>query len=180
MESLVANGKPLPLTRSAIIDRDEILKQIDLLRAAIPEEVRAAKRINAEGERIMEKANEEADRILARAQEQAAFLIGERGLTQAAEAESGRIVGQALEDADEVRRGADEYAVQVLLTLEGEVVRTLQGIKKGVAVLDERRAELRDANAAEATATDQPDDEYDADAATEEDEAADAAPSGRR
>ena len=129
----------------------------------------------------MEKANEESDRILARAQEQAAFLIGERGLTQSAEAESNRIVGQAENDADEVRRGADEYAVQVLLSLEGEVVRTLQGIKKGIAVLDERRAELRD-EAAEANvqAGDEPNDgEYDADAATEDDETADAAPSGR-
>jgi cell division septum initiation protein DivIVA len=142
------------------------------LRAAIPEEVRAAKRINSEGERIIEKANEEADRILARAQEQAAFLIGERGLTQSAEAESNRIVGQAENDADEVRRGADEYAV----------VRTLQGIKKGIAVLDERRAELRDEDAeADAAAGDQPDDgEYDAEAAAEDDETADAAPSGRR
>jgi len=129
----------------------------------------------------MEKANEEADRILARAQEQAAFLIGERGLTQAAEAESNRIVGQAENDADEVRRGADEYAVQVLLSLEGEVVRTLQGIKKGIAVLDERRAELRDEDAeANGQAGDEPNDgEYDADAATEDDETADAAPSGR-
>jgi len=129
----------------------------------------------------MEKANEEADRILARAQEQAAFLIGERGLTQAAEAESNRIVGQAENDADEVRRGADEYAVQVLLSLEGEVVRTLQGIKKGIAVLDERRAELRDEDAeANVQAGDEPNDgEYDADAATEDDETADAAPSGR-
>ena len=129
----------------------------------------------------MEKANEEADRILARAQEQAAFLIGERGLTQSAEAESSRIVGQAEDDADEVRRGADEYAVQVLLSLEGEVVRTLQGIKKGIAVLDERRAELRDADAeANVQAGDEPNDgEYDADAATEDDETADAAPSGR-
>ena len=180
LESLVANGKPLPLTRNAIVDREEILKQIDLLRAAIPEEVRAAKRINSEGERIMEKANEEADRILARAQEQAAFLIGERGLTQVAEAESGRIVGQAQNDADEVRRGADEYAVQMLLTLEGEVVRTLQGIKKGIAVLDERRAELHDEAAAEAASAEEPDeDEYEADAATENDQTADAAPSGR-
>ena len=129
----------------------------------------------------MEKANEEADRILARAQEQAAFLIGERGLTQAAEAESNRIVGQAENDADEVRRGADEYAVQVLLSLEGEVVRMLQGIKKGIAVLDERRAELRDEDAeANEQAGDEPNDgEYDADAATEDDETADAAPSGR-
>ena len=178
MESLVASGKPLPLTRNAIIDRDEILKQIDLLRAAIPEEVRAAKRINAEGERIMEKANEEADRILARAQEQAAFLIGERGLTQAAEAESGRILGEAQGDADEVRRGADEYAVQVLLTLEGEVVRTLQGIKKGIAVLDERRAELRD-DAAAVDAEPSNDGEYDAEGAAGDDQTADAAPSGR-
>ena len=169
----------MPLTHNAIVDRDEVLKQIDLLRAAIPEEVRAAKRINAEGERIIEKANEEADRILARAQEQAAFLIGERGLTQAAEAESGRIVGQAETDAEEVRRGADEYAVQMLLSLEGEVVRTLQGIKKGIAVLDERRAELVDEEAAAAEAArapEEPDEaEYDADATTEDDETADTA-----
>lgn len=156
-----------------IIDRDEVLKQIDLLRAAIPEEVRAAKRINSEGERIIEKANEEADRILARAQEQAAFLIGERGLTQAADAESQRIVGQAEADGAEVRRGADEYAVQVLLTLEGEVVKTLQGIKKGIAVLDERRAELREADE---DVEDVEDVEADDTAGVEED---DAAASGR-
>jgi len=51
---------------------------------AIPEEVSAAKRINAEGERIIEKAHDEATRIVSRAQEQAAFLIGERGLTETA------------------------------------------------------------------------------------------------
>jgi cell division septum initiation protein DivIVA len=88
----------------------------------VPEEVRAAKRINSEGERIIEKAQEEAERIVARAQEQAAFLIDERGLTQLAEVESRRIVGEAQDDADDVRRGADEYAVGVLVGLEGEVV----------------------------------------------------------
>jgi cell division septum initiation protein DivIVA len=107
----------------------------------VPEEVRAAKRINSEGERIIEKAQEEAERIVARAQEQAAFLIDERGLTQLAEAESRRIVGEAQDDADDVRRGADEYAVAVLVGLEGEVVKTLQSIKKGIALLDERRTD---------------------------------------
>jgi vacuolar-type H+-ATPase subunit E/Vma4 len=107
----------------------------------VPEEVRAAKRINSEGERIIEKAQEEAERIVARAQEQAAFLIDERGLTQQAEVESRRIVGEAQLDADDVRRGADEYAVMVLVGLEGEVVKTLQSIKKGIALLDERRTD---------------------------------------
>jgi cell division septum initiation protein DivIVA len=118
------------------------LRLIDELRVAVPEEVRAAKRINSEGERIIEKAQEEAERIIGRAQEQAAFLIDERGLTQAAEQESRRIVARAERDADEVRRGADEYAVGVLLGLENDVSRTLQSIRKGIAVLDDRRAEL--------------------------------------
>ena len=80
---------------------------------------------------------------MARAQEQAAFLIDERGLTQAADEESARIIARSEAEAEEVRRGADEYAVSVLVGLEGQVVHTLQSIKKGIALLDERRAELR-------------------------------------
>ncbi len=127
-----------------MIDQNAALGLIDELRVAVPEEVRAAKRINSEGERIIDKAQEEAERIVARAQEQAAFLIDERGLTQAAEEESRRIIERAEKDADDVRQGADEYAVSVLVGLEGDVVKTLQSIKKGIALLDERRASLRD------------------------------------
>lgn len=140
MESLIANGKPLPLTKNAIVDREQALNLIDELRVAVPEEVRAAKRINSEGERIIDKAQEEAERIIARAQEQAAFLIGERGLTEAAEAESRRILMDADADADSIRNGADEYAAGVLAALEDEVNRTLRGIERGIAMLDERRA----------------------------------------
>jgi hypothetical protein len=122
-----------------IIDREIALGFVDELRAAIPEEVSAAKRISAEGARIVEKAHEEADRTVARAQEQAAFLIEERGLTQVAERESEQIIAAAETEAAEIRRGADEYAASVLIALEGDMIRTLQSIKKGIRSLDERR-----------------------------------------
>lgn len=125
-----------------VVDQNAALGLIDELRVAVPEEVRAAKRINSEGERIMEKAQEEAERIVGRAQEQAAFLIDERGLTQAADAESRRIIEDAYADADRIRAGADEYAVSVLEGLEGDVQKTLQSIQKGLNLLDERRAAL--------------------------------------
>ena len=125
-----------------VVDQNAALGLIDELRVAVPEEVRAAKRINSEGERIMEKAQEESERIVGRAQEQAAFLIDERGLTQAAEAESRRIIEDAHADADRIRAGADEYAVSVLEGLEGDVQKTLQSIQKGLNLLDERRAAL--------------------------------------
>jgi cell division septum initiation protein DivIVA len=143
LESIIANGKRLPLTNNVVVDQVAALDLIDQLRVAVPEEVHAAKRINSQGERIIENAQQEAERIVARAQEQAAFLIDERGLTQAAEEESRRIMAEAEGDGEEIRRGADEYAAAVLIGLEGDVVRTLQSIKKGVALLDERRAALR-------------------------------------
>jgi vacuolar-type H+-ATPase subunit H len=142
LESLVATGKKLPLTNNVVVDQERALNLIDELRAAVPEEVRAAKRITAEGERVIEKAEQEAERIIARAQEQAAFLIEERGLTQAAQEESERILARGRAEADEIQRGADEYAVSVLVGLEGDLVRTLQSVKKGIAMLDERRADL--------------------------------------
>ncbi len=142
LESLIANGKKLPLTTNVVLDQNAALGLIDELRVAVPEEVRAAKRINAEGERIIEKAQEEAERIVGRAQEQAAFLIDERGLTQAAEAQSRTIVAEAHATADQIRGGADEYAVSVLIGLEADVKKTLASIENGIAMLDDRRVSI--------------------------------------
>lgn len=143
LESQIATGTGVPRTRKVLVDKDAVLDLIDQLRVAVPEEIHAAKRINAEGERIIEKASEEAERVTARAQEQATFLIGERGLTEAAQAEGRRIVEEATEAAAGVRLGADAYAAQVLEALEAEVRKALAGIEKGIGVLQERQAELR-------------------------------------
>ena len=134
----------MPLTSNVIIDQARALDLLDQLRVAVPEEVRAAKRINEETERIVERAQEEAERILARAQEQAAFLIEERELTRAAEIRSQEIIAEGQREADEIRRGADEYAQSVLVKLEGECIRALQSIKHGLAMLDERYVDDQD------------------------------------
>jgi cell division septum initiation protein DivIVA len=143
LESLVATGTGVPATRKVLVDKDAVLELIDQLRVAVPEEIHAAKRINAEGERIIEKATEEADRIAARAQEQATYLIGERGLLEVAQAEGRRIISEAHDAADGVRLGADSYAAEILQSLEAEVRKALAGIEKGIEVLDVRQAELR-------------------------------------
>lgn len=144
LERLLASGRNLPMTSNVIIDQARALDLLDQLRVAVPEEVRAAKRINEETERIVERAQEEAERILARAQEQAAFLIEERELTRAAEIRSQEIIAEGQREADEIRRGADEYAQSVLVKLEGECIRALQSIKRGLALLDERHGDDRD------------------------------------
>jgi len=133
----------VPATRKVLVDRDAVLDLIDQLRVAIPEEFQSAKRINAEGERILEQAHDESTRIVSRAQEQAAFLISERGLTEGAEAEGRRMIAEAEAAGLEVAAGADNYATQMLLALETEVTKALAGVRKGIEVLDDRRAQLR-------------------------------------
>src|SRR5215203_3787565 len=127
LERLGTQGRNMPLTSNVIIDQARALDLLDQLRVAVPEEVRAAKRIN-----------EETERILARAQEQAAFLIEDRELTKAADIRSAEIIADGHREADEIRRGADDYAQSVLVRLEGECVKALQSIKRGLALLDER------------------------------------------
>jgi cell division septum initiation protein DivIVA len=143
LESQISTGTGVPATKKVLVDRDAVLELIDQLRVAVPEEIHAAKRINAEGERIIEKAEEEAARIAARAQEQAAYLIGERGLTETAQAEGRRILSEAEAAAADVRLGADAYAAEILSSLDAEVRKALTGIEKGIGVLETRQAELR-------------------------------------
>lgn len=136
----MADGRKFPFTRSVLVDQAYALDLIDQLRMTIPEEIKTAKRVNLEVDRLLEQAREEAEQILARAQEQATYLIEERELTRQAEEMGVEIVRQARSEADGVRRGADDYATDALAKLEVEVMRTLKSIRLGLDLLDERRA----------------------------------------
>jgi hypothetical protein len=134
----VASSKKLPLTNSVVLDQAAVLELIDQLRVSVPDEVRQAKRITEEAARITERARDEGDAVVARAQEQAAQMLEERELVRMAQQRAGEILDAANHEAAEVRRGADEYAAGVLIRLEGECIKALTSIKRGIDMLDER------------------------------------------
>jgi hypothetical protein len=134
----VASSKKLPLTNSVVLDQAAVLELIDQLRVSVPDEVRQAKRITEEAARITERARDEGDAVVARAQEQAAQMLEERELVRMAQQRAGEILDAANNEAAEVRRGADEYAAGVLIRLEGECIKALTSIKRGIDMLDER------------------------------------------
>jgi hypothetical protein len=138
LESIVATGKKLPLTNNVVLDQAAILELVDQLRVSVPDEVRQAKRVTEDASRITERARDDADQVLARAQEQAAQLLEERELVKLAQQRATDIIDQASSEAAEVRRGADEYAAGVLIRLEGECIKALTSIKRGIDMLDER------------------------------------------
>jgi len=137
LESLVATGKKLPLTNNVVLEQAAVLELIDQLRVAVPDEVRQARRITEEATRITERAREEGDAVIARAQEQAARMLEERELVKLAQQRAEEIIDTVTREAAEIRRGADEYAAGVLIRLEGECIKALTSIKRGIDMLDE-------------------------------------------
>jgi len=120
------------MTRHVMVDEQAFLDIIDQMRVSIPEEIRQAKRVNEERERILADAREEAERTLANAQEQAAFLMTEKGLMRQAQAEAERLLAEGRERARQQMIESDEYAMAVLTGLEEELTRLLNTARNGI------------------------------------------------
>ena len=88
LEALVVNGRKVPMTSQVILEQAAVLDLIDQLRVAIPEEVKQARRINQESDRVLSKAREEAEQIIGAAQEQAALLLQDQSILHEAETRS--------------------------------------------------------------------------------------------
>lgn len=141
LEALVVNARKLPMTSQVILEQAAVLDLIDQMRVAIPEEVKQARRIVQESDRAVQKAREEGEQIIGAAQEQAALLLQDQSIIREAESRAEDLEKRATAKADETMRGADQYASDVLVRLESDLVKTLSIVKKSLEVLDERRPE---------------------------------------
>lgn len=139
LEALVVNGRKLPMTNQVILEQAALLDLIDQMRVAIPEEVRQARRINQESDRLITRGREEAEQIIGAAQEQAALLLQDQSILRRAETRAQEIEGKAQQKSEETMRGADQYAADVLVRLESDLVKTLSIIKKSLEMLEERK-----------------------------------------
>jgi len=135
LESLLNDGWHLPLTSRTLVDERDFLDLIDQMRIAVPEEIKKAKRISQEHDQIIAQAKADAERIIMEAQEQAAFLLQDSELLKQAEQRAKGIIGEAQEQALQVRRGADEYSLEVLQRLESQLASQMTTVHRGIEAL---------------------------------------------
>lgn len=158
LEALVNEGTRIPMTARAMIDEREFTDIIDQLRVSLPEELRQARRIIQDRDRLLAEARAEAERIANSAQEQAAFMLQDNQLMieaqnranatineanemaaqiiAQAEAQANEIVAVAHRQAEEIRQGADNYAKDVLRSLDEQLNKHLVLVRNGLAVMN--------------------------------------------
>ena len=139
LEELFNQSRPLPFTRNVIVDEDRMLDIIDQMRISIPEEVKKAQQVYSQRDRVLAQAQEEAGRKLTIAQEKADQLMEKDFIVQDAQKRANAIIEQAKIEAENIKVGSDQYAMDKLVELERSVQVLMNQIRNGMMILKEKR-----------------------------------------
>ncbi len=138
LDALLARRLPLfSPGRRAARDRDA-RRLLRHLREAFAGDATRVTALHTEAETVLRRAQDEARRIVEEATAYTRQTLEEGLLGETAEREVQHLREQAIREADETRRGADTYALNVLDRLEREVTRILTTVQRGKMILGER------------------------------------------
>ncbi len=133
LDNLIASSRKMPLVDQLLVKEADIRSIIHEMRIAIPDEIKQARRIIQDKERILGQARAESERALKR-----------EGLLRSAEERSQEILRLADEKAEQIKVEADAYVVETLralrdhlATIEMDIGRSILSIEKGLASLEE-------------------------------------------
>jgi F0F1-type ATP synthase membrane subunit b/b' len=90
--------------RRTLINEDEFLDQLDLVRLSLPEAFHQAMEIVQQREEILDQAEQYAQEMIEAAQQQATQILNEMGIIQRAEHEAQQIRSSVQQDCDAIQQ----------------------------------------------------------------------------
>lgn len=136
LEEVLGGGSHLPLTSRTLVDEQEILDILDQIRVAIPDEIKAARRLTQDRDQVLADARAEADRLVKEADAHIAARVADHHLVRTAEARAAEIEERALEEADRMRRETDAYVYRVMQKLRDQIHQVSSTVERGLQELE--------------------------------------------
>ncbi|MGI9060699.1 MAG: hypothetical protein ACR2H5_19215 [Ktedonobacteraceae bacterium] len=136
LENLIANSRRMPLVNQIIMKEGDILNIVDQMRTSVPDEIKQARRVIQEKERILAQAQADATTLLSRAREETERAMNREGLLRTAEARSQELMRQAEEQAKSVVRQAEEHSTQLKVDADNYVTETLRNLKDHLSSIE--------------------------------------------
>ena len=129
--TIVEQAKSVPLTKGALIDRDEVLDLLDALRAELPQEIDKADVIVADRDAVLADARKRAEEMLGEARRQVQQLLSENSLVTNAQHEVATTRNKVESELSRLREETDDYIDARLATFEVALARTMAAIQRG-------------------------------------------------
>ncbi len=128
---VVATAKPMPLSASVLISREEVLGLLEAVAEQLPEELRQARWLLRDREQFMAERQREADELIEEVKAQAERMVSRTELVREAKHTAQRIVDEADETSRRLRHEADDYCDQKLAGMEIVLNRVLKTVVAG-------------------------------------------------
>ena len=129
LEEILEQSKKLPFTDKAVVDKEAILEVIKEIRLKLPDELKQAKWIKEERQRILTEAQKEANDIVKEAETRIISMIDEHEITKKAYEQKAQIIETANEMSREISQGTKEYADNVLGSIQTALEDALKDVK---------------------------------------------------
>ena len=129
MEESIDKAPTVPLSGKILIDKDEILDYIQEMRLSFPDEIKEAKWVKDERQRIISEAESRADSMIKTAETKMIQMVDENEITKQAQEYSTKLVEDAEAQASKLKTDSDQYADDIL----GDVERRLEMLLKKVS-----------------------------------------------
>jgi cell division septum initiation protein DivIVA len=131
LHELVASARPMPLSTSVMINRDEVLDLLDETIERLPDELRAARWLLKEREDYLAKVRREGEEILDQARSRAERMVQRTEVVKASEARARKIVDAAQAEANRLKNECEDFCDHKLASFEIVLERTLKMVGAG-------------------------------------------------
>ena len=133
LEEALENSKTIPFSGKSVVEKEELLDIIKEIRIKLPDELKQAKWVKEERQKILVEAQKEADEIVKEAENRIISMIDEHEITRKAYEQKAQIIETANEMSREISKGTKDYADNLLEKLEvvlEDALKTVQNNRK--------------------------------------------------
>ena len=131
LKELVEAGRSMPMSASALVNREEFLELLEESIATLPQELRHSRWLLKEREEFLSQARREADDIIEAGRVRAERMVERTEVVREARRVAQSVVDDAEASGRQLRHEAEDYVDQKLAAFEVVLERTMHSVQKG-------------------------------------------------
>ncbi|MBK5223854.1 MAG: hypothetical protein JJE52_13480 [Acidimicrobiia bacterium] len=128
---IIGQARPMPLSTSVMVNKDEVLELLNEGIDRLPEELRAARWLLKERDEFLAGVRREGDEILEQARARAGAMVQRTEVVKAAEHRARQLIEKAETDARAMRHEVEDFCDQRLASFEIVLERTARTVAEG-------------------------------------------------
>ncbi|MBR6761661.1 MAG: vacuolar-type H+-ATPase subunit H [Oscillospiraceae bacterium] len=131
MDEMLEKSRAFPLAaHKVVIDGDRLRELINDIRLNLPQEIKRAKLIDYDRDRLMNEAQQKAEEVVRTAEERAKAIVSESAILAETKRKAHELLAKTKTKCDETKQATAAYVLQSLSNTESQINAALAQIKK--------------------------------------------------